>query len=269
MQNAQAAGLKPGTQEYSQFIQNQLSGVKSPERLAQDKELAIAGKAETNVSVNSDGDAKEREELAKIDAKQYGQLLDQADASESIISNLEQLESIDVSTGALEPAKVAFAATLEGFGVDASAIANVPNAEAYNAVSERLVNTVLNRAKGPQTDQDAARIRQQISSLSGTEKGNAFKINSMKAIAMRDIEMRDFIQAEMERQELNGESRSYRKATYEWNKFKRQTPLLSSSVKNPETGLPVFFHEFKQNAERKRPGISREQVLEAWRQINE
>jgi hypothetical protein len=221
------------------------------------------------VDVNSGGESKEREEIAKIDAKQYGQVLEKASNSQETLDNLSQLELIDVQTGALEPAKVAMAAIVEGFGVDASGIANVSNAQAYNAVANTLVNKVLNAAKGPQTEQDAARARQTIANLGDTPEGGKFKINAMKALAMRDIEMADFIQSKMDAQRENDEIVSFSKARTEWNNFKRETPLLSSAVKNPATGLPVFFYEFKENAQRKRPGITEQEVIEAWRKINE
>jgi len=270
-QQLQAAGLKPGTPEYQEAIRNNVNGVLSPEALAQKQQIASAGKSSTsvNMNVNSGGEDKEREEIAKIDAKQYGQVLEKASNSQETLDNLSQLELIDVQTGAIEPAKVAMAAIVEGFGVDASGIANVSNAQAYNAVANTLVNKVLNAAKGPQTEQDAARARQTIANLGDTPEGGKFKINAMKALAMRDIEMADFIQSKMDAQRENDEIVSFSKARTEWNNFKRETPLLSSAVKNPATGLPVFFYEFKENAERKRPGITEQEVIDAWRKINE
>lgn len=222
-----------------------------------------------SVNVNSGGEEVEREEIAKVDARQYGSVLERADSSQEILDNLSQFELIDVETGALEPAKVGLAAIVEGFGVDASGIANVSNAEAFNAVSNTLVNKVLNAAKGPQTDQDAARAKQTIANLGDTPAGAKFKINAMKALAMRDVEMAEFIQDKMDNQRANGEMVSFSKARTEWNNFKRETPLLSSAVKNPSTGLPVFFYEFKENAQRKRPGITEQEVLEAWRKVND
>ena len=270
-QQLQAAGLQPGTPEYQRAIRNNVEGILSPEALAQKQQIASAGKSSTsvNMNVNSGGEDKEREEIAKIDAKQYGQVLEKASNSQETLDNLSQLELIDVQTGALEPAKVAMAAIAEGFGVDASGLANVANAQAYNAVANTLVNKVLNAAKGPQTEQDAARARQTIANLGDSPEGAKFKINAMKALAMRDIEMADFIQSRMDAQRENGEIVSFSKARTEWNNFKRETPLLSSAVKNPSTGLPVFFYEFKENAERKRPGITEQEVIDAWRKINE
>lgn len=267
-QQLQAAGLQPGTPEYQSAILNKVNGVLSPEALAQKQRIASAGSTRIENNVNSGGQQVEREELAKIDAKEYGRVLEKAEASQETLDNLNQLQSIDVETGALEPAKVALASIVEGFGVDASSIANVRNAEAFNSVSDRLVNNVLNKAKGPQTEQDAARARNTIASLKDTPGGKEFKINAMKALALRDIEMADFIKNEMDRQAERGEIKSYSNARSEWNKFKRETPLLSNSVKNPSTGLPVFFYEFRDNARRKRPNVTDEEIINAWRQVN-
>lgn len=240
-QNLAAAGLQPGTPEFEQEV---LRSLRKP-----GVAVTVGGKAES----------KEREELAKVQAKRFGKLTDDADNAESTISSLDQLDAIGVTTGALEPAKAAFAAVVEGFGIDASEITDVTTAQALNAVSNRLVNNVLNAAKGPQTEGDAQRARTTIRNLGDDPKAGQFKSDSLRAVSLRTIEQRDFIEGKID------DGATFSKARKEWNQFKKSTPSLSAVVKNPNTGLPMFFFQFKTLARQRRPDIAEDEIVSAWR----
>ena len=184
-----------------------------------------------------------------------------ADNASSLLDTLNQFQNIDVETGALEPAKVAIASLIEGFGVDASSIANATNAQSFNALTDRLVADVLNAATGPQTDGDADRAKKTIASLGDTPGAVTFKNNSLRAVANRQIEQRDFITNQLD----NGKNLS--QANKAWRTFKRATPSLSSVVKGVN-GLPVYFYQFKDNARAARPGITDDEIITAWRGVH-
>jgi len=241
IQNIEATGLRRGTPEFQDALKKQLS--------KPGQTINIGGKAE----------GKEREELAKVHARRFEKLADSAEAAEVVVANLDQMDAIGGTTGALEPAKAAFAAVVQGFGVDASGIADVTNAQALTAVSNRMVNAVLNAAKGPQTDGDASRARTAIKSLGDDPVAGQFKSDVMRAVALRTIEQSAYIEQQID------DGATFSKARASWNKFKKQTPSLSDVVKNPGSGLPVFFYQFKQNAQRQRPGVTDQQIIEAWR----
>ncbi len=207
------------------------------------------------------GEDKERAAMAGVQAKRFEKVISDAENSANIIAQLDQLDAIDVETGALEPAKAAIAAVVQGLGAPqiASYIANVDTAQSFNAVSERMVNDILNAATGPQTDQDANRIRATISALGDSPGANQFKNDSLRAIALRNIERGDFIE------NLVDQGKTFSQANKEWNAYKRQTPMLSGVVKNPETGLPMFYYQFRQHAKQIRPGITEKEIIEAWR----
>ena len=242
MKNLQASGLEPGSPEFQQAMREQL-----------DKP------AGTTVTIGGEAEGHERKELAKVMARRFEKLTTDADNAESIIANLDQLDAVGVKTGALEPAKASLAAVMEGFGLDASGVADVTTSQALGAVSNRMVNTVLNAAKGPQTEGDANRARKTIKSLGDDPLAGQFKSDSLRAISLRTIEQREFIEGM-----IDGGA-TFSKSRAAWNKFKKQTPSLSAVVKNPQTGLPVFFYQFKQNASRARPGITDKEIIEAWR----
>lgn len=214
------------------------------------------------VSIGGKVENKELIELAKVRAKQYGKLSDAAENAQSTLAALDQLDAIDATTGALEPAKAAFAAVIQGFGINASGIANVTTAQALEAVSNRLVNEVLNAAKGPQTEGDALRAQSTIKSLGDDPRAAQFKSDSLRAISLRTVEMADFIDVMID------EGSTYSKAKAAWNKYKKNNPSLSGVIKNPSTGLPLFFYQFKQHAKTRREGITDAEIVEAWRKAN-
>lgn len=238
--NLEAAGLQQGTPEFQAAV------------------LKATTKPQTVIGT---GETEEVKALAKQRVARFGDIQKAADNATSLLDNLNQLDAIDVQTGALEPAKVAIAAVAEGFGIDASEIANATNAQAFNAVSGRLVNEVLNAATGPQTDQDADRARRTIATLGDTPGAAQFKNNSMRSVALRQVEQRDFIADQLD------QDKNLSQANKSWREFKRKTPALSSVVKGPE-GLPVFFYQFKDNAQQQRPGISEQEIIDAWRSVH-
>jgi len=239
-QNLLAAGLQPGTPEFEQAV------------------LTAVTKPATTVNVGA-GEGTERKEIAKVRARQFEKLSESADNAEETISNLDQLDAIGADTGALEPAKAAIAAVIEGFGIDASGIADITTSQALTASSNRMINSVLNAAKGPQTEGDALRAKKTIRSLGDDPLAGQFKSNSLRALALRTIEQRDFIDQRIDAGD------TFSKARAEWNKFKKNTPSLSAVIKNPQTKLPLFFYQFQQQARQKRPDITDEQIVQAWR----
>ena len=235
-QNLIAAGLQPGTPEFQAAIL----------------------KSTTKPLIGS-GEPEEKKALARLRVERFGDIQQKADQATTLLDNLNQIDAIVVETGSLEPAKASFAAVIEGFGIDASAIADATGAQAVNAITGRLLNDVLNAATGPQTDQDADRARKTIASLGDTPGAFEFKNNSLRSLALRQVEQRDFIAAQLD------EDKNLTQANKNWREFKRKTPSLSSVVRDSSTGLPLFFFQFKQLARERRPGISDQQIIEAWR----
>ena len=238
--NLIAAGVTPGTDEFKQAVMESIT------------------KPGTQVTIG--GDKKEQEVLAKIRAEDFGKITERADKAIDTIQSLSVLENIDVNTGSLEPAKQALAKFAEGFGFDASGLANVSAGEAFNAEAKRLVLAVKSTQKGPQTDKDEDTIKQTIANLGNTQAGNQFIIDSARALETRKIEQKDFWDQYM--QDNDGRLRGVSKA---WSDYKRNTPMVSSNLRTPE-GLPVFFYKFESEVRNANPDATRGEILEAWRQ---
>ena len=71
------------------------------------------------------------------------------------------------------------------------------NAQTFNQAAMGRLQTVLNAAKGPQTEGDAQRAMKTYAQLGNTTEANAFILNLMEAQAQRDIMKSEFYQQAM------------------------------------------------------------------------
>jgi hypothetical protein len=246
--NLIAAGFTPGTEEFQAEV---LKSINKP----------------TGTQITIGGEKKFQEEVQKGQAKTFAKVGEQADSAIDANESLSLLESIDVNTGSLEPAKQALATFASGFGIDASGLANISKGEAFNSIAKRIVLDVKSTQKGPQTETDAVTIRKTIASLGNTKGGNQFIIDSARALNNRRIERKEFYDKFIEDSGGNFKDESGQTADRAWSKFKRNTPLVSSTQKTPE-GLPVFFYKFEEAVRGANPDASRAEIIEAWNTKN-
>jgi hypothetical protein len=243
-----AAGFTPGTSEFQAEV---LKSINKP----------------VGTQINIGGEKKFQEEVQKSQAATFAKVGEEADSAIDANESLSVLEAIDVDTGSLEPAKQALATFAQGFGVDASALANVSKGEAFNGVAKRIVLDVKSTQKGPQTESDAVTIRDTIASLGNTKAGNQFIIDSARALNNRRIERKEFYDKYIEDNGGNFKDEGGRTADRAWSDFKRNTPLISSKLRTPE-GLPVFFYKFEEDVRKLNPDASKAEIIEAWKAQN-
>jgi hypothetical protein len=229
--------------------------------------LKAVTKPAVQVGVSVGADKKFQAKVSEGQAKTFGRIGEEADAAIDANQSLDVLESIDVDTGALEPAKQGIAAFATAFGIDASGLANVSKGEAFNAEAQRIVLSVKASQKGPQTDKDEVTIRKTVASLGNTRAGNQFIIDSARALNNRRIERKTFYDDFIEAAGGNFKDASGKTADSAWSEFKRGTPMISSKLRSPE-GLPVFFFKFEQDVRGANPDASRAELMEAWRAAN-
>lgn len=241
-----SAGFLPGTPEFQQQM------------------LALLNKSGTTVNIGA-GETEEIKQIAKVQGRRFEKIIAEGENATRILSTVNQFDNIDVQTGALEPAKVATAAVFKSLGLDsiANSIANVTNAQALQSLTNRAVNDALNAASGVQTDGDAARARKTVVSLAGDPRANKFISATIKAVALRQQSRASFISGL-----VDSGANTFSQANTEWNKFIKKNPSLSSLVKNPATGLPLYFHEFEQTARQNNPGVSQQEINNAWRNVH-
>jgi hypothetical protein len=246
--NLIAAGFKPGTPEFEEQV---LKNINKP----------------SGTQITIGGEKKFQEAVQKGQAATFARIGTEADAAIDANQSLSVLESIDVNTGALEPAKQGIAAFATAFGLDGSKIANISKGEAFNAEAKRIVLAVKASQKGPQTDKDEATIRSTVANLGNSAAGNQFIIDSARALNNRRIERKEFYDNFIENSGGNFKDESGQTADSAWAKFKRNTPMISSNLRTPE-GLPVFFYKFEEDVRAANPDASRAEIIEAWNAQN-
>lgn len=182
-------------------------------------------------------------------------------AADAAAENLQQLyiqRTLKPETGSLEGIKAAGGALAEAIGLplDEDALAQIESVQSFKAITGNLLAAKLASQKGPQTDDDARRMKETLASIDNVEAANDFILRSSIATETRKVEMSDFAR---EWKTATGSFDGWRAA---WGEFKRKTPLLGI---NPTTNKPVFYTEFMEEAAKANPGATRDQLLEMWR----
>lgn len=239
------AGYKPGTPEY----QKAARGI-----------LAKSGGPQTVVNLGGADKGKFSEALATSQVKRYDAIQEAAGQAEEQNYTLDELEAMEVQTGALEPLKVQLAAIGESLGADMSSLANVAAGQAYDAKGKKMVLGEMQKQKGPQTESDMKMIAKTVTNLGNTPEANKFIIKSIRAQNLRKVEHRDFMENYLqEKGNLDGASKA-------WNKYKRDVPMIAKNLKRG--GLPMFYSEFEALAREQDPQASREDIISEWKRLD-
>ena len=221
-------------------------------------------KTGTTVNVGNKEEVTASQELGKLHVKRISDAIDAGDRAEETLASVQQLRGVDVSQGGSVPLRAGLADAFASVGIDAEELFGVDlaNVQAFNSVNKRLINQVLNQAKGPQTEGDAKRAVRTLATLGNKPEANAFILDTLEANSLRKIEQKNFLESSID----NG--LTAKQANADWNKFKNTTPMLSTVSKVSKNGIPVYFFQFKEQAKVNRPNISDKEIVEAWRSAN-
>lgn len=233
-------------------------------QIGPDGKISQINKAGTNVTTNVNTPKPPAQELAEDKAfgaslvEDYNAVRDAANGAQENIQRLRLQAAIPVDTGSLEGLKAGIGALAEGIGipVDADFLSQVSSVQKFNAVAGDLLATKLATQKGPQTDDDARRMKETIAQITNTESAKDFIIRSSVAMESRKVEMEEFARLHKER---TGSFAGWRT---EWASFKRKTPMFGI---NPNTKQPVFYTEFMEAVANANPGATRDELLTLWR----
>jgi hypothetical protein len=125
-------------------------------------------------------DAKKAVNASWIE-KTYQPLIDAGAASQATLDNIKGLRNLDLKTGAGTETLGALANWGAAFGIPkAEQYAN--NVQRFRSLAMENVNKELNLAKGPQTDQDAARAQSIFAQLNNTPQANQFLLDYREAV---------------------------------------------------------------------------------------
>lgn len=113
--------------------------------------------------------------------KTYQPLIDAGSAAQANLDNIRGLRNIELKTGAGTETLVALANWGAAFGVP-KAEQYASNVQKFRSLAMENVNKELNLAKGPQTDQDAARAQSIFAQLGNTPQANQFLLDYREAV---------------------------------------------------------------------------------------
>jgi len=210
------------------------------------------------VSLGGEQEKAENKEYGKYLVQNFGKIDERAVAAQDNLQQLQIAKNIDVRTGAIEPLKAWGSAITEGLGLDPKqfGLDKATNAQSFNAIMGNVLATKLAAQKGPQTDKDAERMKETLASLGNTPEARDFLLNSSIALEERAVEQRDFYS------NWRDTKGSFDGAERAWRAYIAKTPLFG---KNPNSGRPVFFNEFKQAMIQANPDATEQQILDIWR----
>lgn len=214
------------------------------------------------VTVSTGGDKKESEKLAELRVKRLDEIQQKAIAAEEQLEGINQIRAIDLDTGLGVETRGQIAKVWDALGGDGKALTGVDpsDVQKFKAVVTKQVLDIMATQKGPQTDQDAARIEKAVANLGNTKEANSFIMDSATAISNRKIEQASFMERYLE------DKGSLKGADNAWRDFKVKTPMVSDVIKDPNSGAPVFYYQFREKMSQK--GYSDSDIVEAWRRMN-
>ena len=208
------------------------------------------------------GDTEEQKALGKQRVAFLGTLNEAGYAAQETMTTIDQMRQIDFVGGPGTDLKNSARKLMMAVGAGAFVnVDEVVDNDSFNALGTRELLNVMATQKGPQTDRDFERIQRTFAQSHNPEALREFLMNSSYAVAARKVEMAEFYRNILQR------DGNLKAADREWAAHKRSTPMLTDMMKDPDTGMPVFYVDFVQTMRAANPGVSGERVLEEWRKL--
>lgn len=168
---ARQAGLQPGTPEYNRFM---ISGGSGPQTII-------------NNGSNTSEFVKKSDEAA---AKRMDDIVTAGQAAPQTLSDMQQLIDLgaQIGTGKGAQIKALLGPYAQAMGLD---IANLGEAQAYEAITSRLAPQMRAVGSGSSSDRDVSMFLQSLPNLRNTQGGNEIIANTMKAVSQNKINAAD------------------------------------------------------------------------------
>lgn len=150
----------------------------------------------------------------------YQPVQDKAQSADQILSQVQTLRNIDLKTGWGTEAIASAANILASLGNMSPEAAKklATNAQVFQQVANERLWTVLNDAKGPQTEGDAERAKATWMQLRNTPQANAFIMDMMEAKAKRDKLKAEFYN---DGYQIAAQDGNFARIDKEWRKIQR------------------------------------------------
>lgn len=173
----QAAGIQPGTDAFQDAVVKSLSRGTN----------IFTGDVSGASGIEAIGNKKFGEEAAKLDAERFSILVDQGSKALRREADLNILSDavIGAKTSSLAPIRTAFQGLADSFGIDTSELGSLSDAEAIEAVAQRLAPTLRQPGSGAQSDTELRGFLASLPGLSKSVPGNKLIISTLRAMGER------------------------------------------------------------------------------------
>jgi hypothetical protein len=210
------------------------------------------------------GMTAEQQALARTRVAAFDEINKASITAGETMSTIETMRNIDFEGGPGTDLKNNFRKFMMAIGgSDLVDVDKVVNADAFTALAFDEFLRIMATQKGPQTDNDFRRIQRTFADANDPKLLRTFLLDSTYAHAARKQEMAQFYHDILER------DGTLKNADREWSAYKQVTPLLSDTIRDPQTGLPVFYINFQQRMKAANPQASQEQILQKWRELTQ
>jgi hypothetical protein len=213
MQNAEAAGFQPGTQEYQSFMRDAIN------------------KPMTQINLPSDKrETKFQENMGKYMADEYSGIQKSGREAHTNIARLQRAKALvqRVNTGALKPTGIAIKRVIKDLGYDLENLGfkdDVGVAEALKAVSTDLTMDTVQRTKGAVSNKEMDLFAQVAPQLSNSPEGNLLIIEMAIKLHQNSLKVAQLARDYYKR---NGK---YDEGFYdELDRFYQRNPLFTTGL---------------------------------------
>lgn len=251
-------------------LQDASSNEQNPVRKAQIEALILKMTTQAKGISIFTGDRKGGTVLSKVRTDFLTDVATKGIASQEILNNADLLDSsLDavqgtaLDTGALVGLRDSMAslAILGGFGDNfAESIANLNTIESISEKMRIMETTLLKGAINQREFEAAGKIN---TNLGNTNLGNRFAVKRMRATA----NMNAWMLERAEQIETGNPDATDNDIAKQLRKEFSNIPYFSKTLKD-QSGLPLFFTEFRENVLSQVPDATMQEILNGWKKAN-
>ncbi len=140
----------------------------------------------TLVNIDQKGESALTVKSAELDAKRYGEIIDDVPASRQMLNDLDTLRDLGTrfQTGKVAEIKSALGPYAEALGVK---IDNLGDIQAYEAIVNRVAPNLRVKGSGAQSDMELRNFLKSLPSIGNTPEGNAMIQRTMEGLYQNKI----------------------------------------------------------------------------------
>ena len=246
---ARGQGLTPGTPEYVQAVQAYPT--------------LRADRTNVNVGFGNAFDKAIAAAIGRAFGKSVEEINKQGAAADTMLSGLDKVESLlkasAADPGAFATAKYEILNGLQSLGLETGKLASIENYQTFESAVTDLVTSQARRLPGQFSDKEMKVMQNLFPRYRNQPGASLLSIRMIREGAWRDQDRDTFVNRVIMDSAASGSPRTAIGAVNQWRKLRGSAPPVRI---HPDTGAPVFWHEFVPDAEA--AGLTPDEALKTW-----